>query len=150
MYLIMGWFANVSDCRIFEILRNIYLFSSSWLCPVGCRSFVRWKKYKNEYYVIFRQFNTLANQLMMRYIRHKWCIVKFSQQFLDRVNVFQVSPLRSFENLVSGWYSILMKLIWGVTGFQRLMILWQNFNPHGKGVENLEIVIMIIIMFACL
>ena len=30
------------------------------------------------------------------------------------------------------------------------MILWQNFNPHGKGVENLETIIMIIIMFACL
>ena len=44
-HLIMGWFA-VSNCRIFEILRNIYLFSSSCLGPVGCLSFVRWKKSK--------------------------------------------------------------------------------------------------------
>ena len=28
----------------FWILRNIYLFSSSCVCPVGCLSFVRWKK----------------------------------------------------------------------------------------------------------
>ena len=45
-------------CRNFEILRNIYLFSSSCLCPVDCLSFVSWKKSQNKYYVIFRKFNT--------------------------------------------------------------------------------------------
>ena len=46
-YLICPEFSN------FRILRNIYLFSSSCLCPVGCLSFVRWKKNQNKYYVIF-------------------------------------------------------------------------------------------------
>ena len=45
----------VSNCRI---LCDIYLLSSSCLCPVGCLSFVRWKKNQNKYYVIFRKFNT--------------------------------------------------------------------------------------------
>ena len=44
----------VSNFRIFKILRNIYLFSNSCLCPVGCLSFVSWKKK----YVIFRKFDT--------------------------------------------------------------------------------------------
>ena len=44
------------EVRNLEILRNICLFSSSCLCPLGCLSFVRWKKIKIKYYVIFRDF----------------------------------------------------------------------------------------------
>ena len=40
---------NVTNFWIYKILHNIYLFSSSFLCLVGCLSFVGWKKY----YVIF-------------------------------------------------------------------------------------------------
>ena len=35
---------RVTKLGIFEILCNIYLFSSSCLCPVCCLSFVIWKK----------------------------------------------------------------------------------------------------------
>ena len=53
-------------CRIFEILRNIYLFSSSCLCPVGCLSFV----HQNKYYVIFRKFDTYQIAFLMTCQRH--------------------------------------------------------------------------------
>ena len=68
-----GLIVNCVELSNFEILHNIYLFSSSCLCPVGCLSFVSWKMNQNRYYVIIRNFDnyTLANQLMMRYIWHK-------------------------------------------------------------------------------
>ena len=51
-YFFRNWCGIISSwvdllmCRIFEILLNIYLFSSSCLGPVGCLSFVHWKKIK--------------------------------------------------------------------------------------------------------
>ena len=58
----------------FGILHNIYLFSSSCLCPVGCLSFVRWKKIKisiTEYSKI-RQFDTYLKAFLMRNQGHKF------------------------------------------------------------------------------
>ena len=44
------------EVRNLKILPNICLFSSSCLCPLVCLNFVRWKKIKIKYYVIFWDF----------------------------------------------------------------------------------------------
>ena len=55
----------VSNC---QILHNIYLFSSSCLCPVGCLSFVLWKKNRNRLHEYSKicQFDTYQKAFLMR------------------------------------------------------------------------------------
>ena len=38
----------MTKLRIFKILCNVYLFSSSRLCPIDCLSFVHWKMNQNK------------------------------------------------------------------------------------------------------
>ena len=49
------------DFWIFQILRNIYLFSSSCLCPVACLSFVHWKKIKIINITYYSKIRHLSN-----------------------------------------------------------------------------------------
>ena len=58
-------------CRIFEILRNIYSFSSGCLCPVGCLSFVRRKKKLCNIPKI-RNFVTYQITFLMTCQQHKY------------------------------------------------------------------------------
>ena len=67
------------QCSNFQILRNIYLFPSSCLCPVGCLSFVSWKKSKKILRNIskIQKFDTYQIAFLMTCQRHKNKTVSF-------------------------------------------------------------------------
>ena len=66
MYLIMGWFANVS--KYYLILIQVQAALSALLAV----SVLYVEKNQNKHNKLFQfgQFDALANQLIMRYIQH--------------------------------------------------------------------------------
>ena len=96
-------------CRIFELLLNIYLFSSSCLCSVGCLSFVRWKKNQNKYYIIFRKFATLevyGNEKGMQEVKNFMIFWQFKFRWILQKGVLFVRFYWYFRKTLNPLYEL--------------------------------------------
>ena len=134
---VLYYFAEVHSfrkcvfCRIFKIFCNVYLFSSSCISPVGCISFVRWKKNQNQYYVLFRNVDNLMH----------------SKSTHDEIHLTSKSVFNCFEQICT------MKTMWGIKSTYRFWIsskmvpnfaslifiqIWKKVPYEGRELQKLH------------
>ena len=131
----------------FWILRNIYLFLSSCLCPVGCPSFVGWKKNQNEYYVILknstiRHIPNCRTYAIHRTFESKKINIFFGQNLGFPATVERFS-VRNFFFFVRCFFFqlVLILLLLLLFGYSRLTALasWVDwFSSHVQTKKNAD------------